>query len=530
MVDRSLTNLRFALSKINDVKSLEDAQKLSAMLDYTLFTEMASSELQTSSLSRIELAKNILSEHKGISQLEDVKFALKEVIEQKEKKRPVVLAALDKISQIFGATATKLPRVKLERQAKYFKDKLSIVKDKSEIQKVYYELGNIYTQLSEFIKAKEAYNKVIELNPGSKLAQRAQFNLAWNEKLRGNLDEAIKEFEAISVTYAQEEIGVYSLYQIADAWREKGDYEKAIAIYEQVTQKQPQTDLAQMALFKTGYTQLSDLKDYQKAGEIFEKSKKLFAGTGISTHIEKALLPGIVAQYRKKGFQLLSEGYSLNLAEEYKEAGKYFDKALEIDPEDGVSYIGKALSFLWLKDHARVLEFARKAVKFTPYSEIASVNVGYIYLQLNLVDEAIREYKRFIAFNPYTARVYYNLGYAYALKGRLKEAAWAFQEAVKINPKFTFALNNLGWCLWQLGSYAEAIEMLERAAVIDKQSVDVLFNLGLVYAATGRYEDAQRKFEQILEVDSEYPDMQTQLEKIKKFVQEKEQKRKEEER
>lgn len=566
LVDRSLTNLRFALNKIDDIKNIKDAKKLAAVFEATLAMEVASKdlspaniakaeaakgvlsrpetmsgvgkdakvvsmalysallgevaneELQVSNLSRIEIAKDMIKRLEDPSQIEEVKFALKQVIKDKEQKRLPLLVALDRINEMIVPAVRKISKAQLENQARYLENRLEILKDKIELQQGYYELANIYTQLSEFTKAREACEKVIGLDPESKLAKKSQFNLAWNEKLKGNLDVAIKEFEVLSQPGTQDELSVFSQYQIADSLRQKGDYEKAASIYNQIAKQMPGKDLAEICQLQAGRIYIYDLKDYEKAKDAIEQLKTT-GGSQMAVHLEDKALLSIGRAYRKEGLKLLSEGYKLSRPEKYKEALKKFDKALEINPKDGNSYVGKALALLWLGDPDTALVFAKRAGELSPDDEMAIVNLGFIYIKLNLLDEAISEFKRLISINPLTFHGYYNLGYTCAISNRFEEAVDAFKRATKIVPNLSIAYNNLGWCYWQLGQYAQAIETFEKATQITPNYSEALFNLGLVYMSIGRYREARNKFEAILKINPKFPEVQDNLAAIRRISQ-----------
>lgn len=564
LVDRSLSNLRLALNGVDNIKNLEDAKKLALVLESSLFLEVASKdlsatniakleiakgiltkpdivpavrndaklvaralyssllqevaeeELQESSVSRIELAKGFLVSPQDFSQLEEVKFALKEVIKQKEDKRSGILVALDRINAIIAPAVKKLSQAQLEGQARSIKGKISQLKEKGQIQASYYELGNIYTQLSYFDKAKDAYRKAIEVDAESKLARKCQFNLAWNEKLRGNLNEALKEFQVISQSALQDELNIFSHYQIADTLRQSGDYKQAAEIFLEVAKKSGNPDLAQLAESQAGYTYLYDLKDYEKARIQFNKIKARFKGQDISAHMEAVSLPSIGKMYLRDGFRLLNEGYLQSLPDKYKEALVSFRNALRILPKEGTAYMGQALVWFWLDERDRALTLAKKAVKLSPADEVVSVNLGFIYIRLGLTEEAIVELKRYASINPFTLLGYYNLGCAYVIKKNFYEAATAFRKATKVEPNFVLAYNNLGWCYWQLKQYAEAIEAFEKAIKIQPDFLDGIFNLGLIYKSLGRNKDARKEFEAILKIDPAYPQAQLQLNSLEK--------------
>lgn len=505
LVDRSLSNLRLALNGLNNAKTLDEAQKLSSALDFSLYEEAASPELEASAFSNIELAKDILNKPENTAQIEDVKFVLKRLVEQKEKARSPVLVALDNIGRLFAPKATKISRAALEAHAQALTQKLASAPGVEEAQNIYYKLGNIRTQLLQFAEARQAYLKAIETDPASKLAEKAQFNMAWNAKKQGNFDEALAQFSHIAETTSDAKLASFSQYQTADLYRKKGEPEKAVALYQEISESGKDKDLARLAEFKAGYTYLYDLKDYVKAKAVFTESKILSQDKGMAQHIEQATLRGIGLQHRKDAFGLLRQGYEFTSAAKFKEALLKFDKALEADPEDGVLYIGKALGFLWLKERDLAAKAAKEATRLLPQDETVSVNVGYIYLQLGLVDDAIEEYQRFTSKYPSTAKAYYNLGFAYILSGRLNDAMRAFDKTTQIDPRYFLAYNNEGWCLWQFKQYAKAIDAFENAIRIRPDFIDGLFNLAAIYKTIGKLEDAKIKLQAIINVNPMYP-------------------------
>ena len=521
LVDRSLVNLKISLDKVNKLKSIEDARVLNSILDYSLIAEVSSDQSQAINLSKIEMAKDALKQSTDIKQLDTVKFALNEVINEKEKARSPVLKVLDKVTNVFVTKVSEAPRVKLIDQANFIRQRISGLTNKDDIQGAYYELAAVYMKASDFEKAKEAYGEVIKINPDNKLADKSKFNIAWIDKFQGNFDDAIKGFENYAKESTQKDMAAYSNYQIAETLAIKGDYAKAAEAYLQVSKQAQGEDnnLSELAQLRAGNVYLYDLKEYDKAKDIFDKVKQETpAGSKISDFVNKSAIPGVVGQYRKDGYMLLGQGRKLSDPQKYREALVKFDQALAMDVNDGVSYTGKALAYLWLDDPDRALDFARRAVKLLPNDEVASVNLGYIYIELGIVDEAIVEYKRFIAVNPFTSRSYYNLGYAYILKNRLDDAVVAFNNATRINPSFALAYNNLGWCHWNMNQYAQAIDAFEKAISINPNLTDALFNVGLVYRTMGRYADAKKKFEAVIRLNNDYPDANTYLNDVEKNI------------
>ena len=520
LVDNSLSNLKLTLNKVNNTKTLADAEKLASILDYSLLAEMASPKLESTNIAKVEFAQGILSKPQDMERLGEVKVVLQDLIAGKEKKRSAFLVKLDKVFVL--PRVRKIPKTRLKNRAKYLKEQIDTLKDKEQLQGAYYELGNIYTQLDEFSGAKDAYEKAAALNPESDLAKKSLFNIAWNEKHRGNLDEAIKEFEKLAKSSKEEKLINFSKYQMADIYRKKEDYQKAIAIYQDIAAtSQADKEMAQLSEFQTGATLLYDLKDYEKAKEVFERLNIEYKGSSLANHVEKQMLPQLASKYRNQGLKLMGEALDSETVQSYektKEAESLFNKALEVYPLDAESYSGKAFVFLSLKDAPKALEFARKAVKIAPKAEIASVNLGYLYLQMGMINQAITEYKRFISVESSSSYGYYNLGCAYIAQGSIKEATPLFKKAINLNPTLTSAWNNYGWCLWYQQKFNEALETFENAIKIDPNFINALFNVGAIYTSLGRFDDAKRNFDTVLQLKPSHPEAQQELREVEKII------------
>lgn len=516
LVDYSLLNLKIVLDKTTDIKTINDAKKLASVLDYSILTEVGSAELQSSNISKIELAKDILANLKDGDQLKDVKFLLASAIEEKEKKKPAIVVALNNIGRVFAPLGAKFSEAKLESRANYLNNYIRTQEDREKIQEAYYELANVYTKLKQFDKAQDAFQEAIKSAPETKLAQKSRFNLAWNEKFRGNLDEAAKQFESLSLESKNEEIRSFSEYQLADSLRKKGEYDKAAEIFQKIGKKYPREEFAQLATFQAGYINLYNISDLEKAKQVFEEARALFGDTDVVRHIEKEAFFNISTEYFKKGYGLLKEGQNLLKNEYYDKANLHFDKGLEIKPEEGIAYIGKAIAYLWLGDKDKAVIFGEHAVELSPKNEMVSVNMGYIYIDVNAPHKAIREYRRYLSHNRKSAFVHYNLGYSYALSNKVLAAVQEFRETTKIDPNNAYAYNNLGWGYWQLRKYANAIDAFRKAIKIEPQFERAQFNLGQVYMVIGSYGDAKKAFEAISATSPEYGQAQVYLREVEK--------------
>ena len=565
LVDRSLLNLRFILEKVTAMKdNMKDAKQIALILDAMLTKDIAmqgkgsvkpedlaaaekvlAQAQQTPQLEKetqqlkdalryavtrqeptdrgkvvLGMLSDMLSKPQSVSQLEDAKFALKEIIDEKEQKRPGFLAIIDKVAAAVlpKRTGMGISREELEKQASLLKRNLKDIREKDKLQEAFYELGNIFTQLGQIKNANAFYRQVISLQPYGQLAEKSKFNLAWNEKTAGNLEEALKGFQVLTETVSDPELKIFLRFQTADILKKQGKYEEAINYLEKIVQQEPSLDLAQLSNYLVGQIYLYDLEDAAKAKKEFQKAQDIDRSSGLSRYIDKHADPAIVEKYLMIGFSLLKQAYFMSLPDKYTEALKNFDRALEVDPKDGLSYAGKSLIFLWLGEREKALESSKKAVRLSPDSEVTLVNLAYVYIELGMIDEAIAELKRLVSVKPKSWQGYYNLGYAYVVKNNFSEAANAFESAAKVNPNSAGILNNQGWCLWKLGKYAEASHIFERSLAVDSQFKDALFNLGLIYKASGRYEEAKTKLDELFRATPQYPDLEYYLSDVNRLI------------
>ncbi len=98
---------------------------------------------------------------------------------------------------------------------------IKLKQDKDLRQRLYYDLGNVYMQLADVSRAKEAYLEATEIDPRSNLGLKAKFNLAWAHKYLRSYDQAIAYFDEIYNHYPTRIIGILSQYQVADIFYKK---------------------------------------------------------------------------------------------------------------------------------------------------------------------------------------------------------------------------------------------------------------------------------------------------------------------
>jgi adenylate cyclase len=127
-----------------------------------------------------------------------------------------------------------------------------------------------------------------------------------------------------------------------------------------------------------------------------------------------------------------------------------FERAIELNPEAGYSYLQLALLLAWVGDYPRAEEVSKRAVELQDQYisgnaglQVVGANarLGYVYYLQGRHDDALREYERglaFVASSDHALRertaieINVKMGAAYHGQGRSAEAARHFKRAFKM--------------------------------------------------------------------------------------------------
>lgn len=123
-------------------------------------------------------------------------------------------------------------------------------------------------------KASKHYKKIISEYSGTSVATVVNDYLALTYVSQGKWNEAIDIWQAIANEYPQTQLAATSLFSIGDVYvRQIKDLEKAIQVYEDFVQKNPTSKIIKQTKFQIG--RLYFMKgDFTKAADVFAKMIK----------------------------------------------------------------------------------------------------------------------------------------------------------------------------------------------------------------------------------------------------------------
>ncbi|MDD5594931.1 MAG: tetratricopeptide repeat protein [Candidatus Omnitrophica bacterium] len=508
LVDHSLVNLKLALDKVSDARTLEDVKKVEQALSYPLRKELSKGKLDMATLADLEYINDVVANPQSLNQVEDVKFFLKRVIAKKSQERGPLMASLDSVTKAVLPIQQKESINNLKKEERNLKEKINTTTKSEELQELYSQLNVVYQRLSDYKKAEEVSTKIIELDPKSYRAAKTKFTKAWDYKQKGSFEMAKKAFDEIINEFPNSEIAVLSKYEAADILYKEGKVEDSIKANEEFSSEYTGSPVAQLAQFKVGATYLYDLNNFDAAVKAFDKIGETWKEQPLIKYIDNKVVPFISKKYRSRGYYLLSR-------KRYDAAKDSFSNAIKVNEKDSQSYTGIGVAFWGLGEKEKALERAREAVTLNSRDWVAAANLGYIYLQLEMYDSAVDQSRRAITLNPKIAEIYYNLGYAYARQENFAKGVSEFQKAVALKPNFAYAYNNLGYCFWYENRFGEALEALNKATQLNPEYADAQYNIGIIYESQALYENAIRAYENTLRINPHYPRVKERLQKLR---------------
>jgi len=214
-----------------------------------------------------------------------------------------------------------------------------------------------------------------------------------------------------------------------------------------------------------------------------------------------------------EAYQLYLKGrfyWNKRTPDNFRKAIDYFNKAIALDPNYALAYVGLADAYALLSTFGAVpsREATLKAREsaLTALSLEPSLGEPHATLGLILTDydfdfaAAEREFQRAIELNPNypTAHQWYGemLGYA----GRFQESFAEYRRALEIDP-LSLPINwNYGRSIYYARRYDESLAQLKKTVELDASFAGVHRSLSYVYQSKGDYAASIEEFAKYLEL------------------------------
>jgi tetratricopeptide (TPR) repeat protein len=183
------------------------------------------------------------------------------------------------------------------------------------------------------------------------------------------------------------------------------------------------------------------------------------------------------------------------------EAARYYERALELEPNLPETHWNVGISLASKKKHGSAIEQFRMALDIDPNFAPAYFEIGNAHLSLNEPDQAAAAFRRAIELNPKYAEAHFNLGFLAEAQNRPDDAITHYRSAIAIRPTYGNANLNLANILIHRGQFAEAAQHYRNALIMNADDAAAHTGLGSCYLNLGEIGRAKDEFEAALRID-----------------------------
>ena len=286
-----------------------------------------------------------------------------------------------------------------------------------------------------------------------------------------NLKEGILRLEAAIATRRPARAEFY--FELAEAYWENGQREKALATYEEAIRRGPGFWPALhgfgKALAKAGH--LARAEDaLTKALAIVPRNATVLNDLGLvyiaqnrpkdaaeTLRRSVGIDPDFPDAHNNLGGALAAVGDSSGAEAAYREA-------IGAQPDFAAAHKNLASLLAARGDFSRADYHYRKAIQLDPNYAAARYDYGLALARQQRFDQARPHFEAAARLDPKRAEVHNALGDLAAMKGRIAEAAGHYRRAVAVKPDYHEAHLNLGELLATTGQAAQALPHLRKAA------------------------------------------------------------------
>lgn len=379
-----------------------------------------------------------------------------------------------------------------------------------------YDLAQVLSSQRNYRAAIHYLKQGLANSPAPMLAVQLKNALAVAYSHLGEYEQAIAVFEELISTQPQ---SPDLHFDLATAYAHREDYAKAVAEYKEVLRLDPNRYDAELLLAKALLNQsqpedsLSYLRNYvvhkpsdaeglEVLGEALKNSSHFDEASTVLTRAIKANPSSYKAHY--------DLGVVLGRSGKTARAIAELQTAVKLKPEESEAryQLAQMLSKSGDREAARLQFAAFERLKNAEEQQTKAAflgNQGNDQLKAGRNREAVESFRSAAALKPQDGKFHFNLAVALSRVGDHAGEERELKEALKLDPKFFQAHNALG-SLYMTQGQVQAAEKEFRAALFDDpQSSETLNNLGTVLDRQGKNEESEAFFRRAIAADPEGP-------------------------
>ncbi|MGD9403365.1 MAG: tetratricopeptide repeat protein, partial [bacterium] len=296
---------------------------------------------------------------------------------------------------------------------------------------------------------------------------------------QGEEDAIMKRLQALGYVSGGETGEATDYTKLAGSYFAKGEFDKAIDIWEAVLEEQP-GNAEIMTAIANARLQSGDLDGAEEtARSAMRADPSFYAAHNILT-------------------LCYINGGRLDDAENM--AGYVTSR----DPGNAEAHFNLGVIYDQKGLNSRALSAFKRSVELRGDYDESRINLANAYLKAGRMAEAKEQLETALDLNPRSADAHYLLGNAYRVEGNTRAALESYREALRAVPAFSPARISMAIVLASGGNLSEARRVLEEGLEYGQDIELVRTNLGLVCQKMGDEKQAEKHFKEALKAEPRY--------------------------
>lgn len=201
---------------------------------------------------------------------------------------------------------------------------------------------------------------------------------------------------------------------------------------------------------------------------------------------------------------------SYSTSDSLESAIRYFQRAVEIDPDFALAYAGLGESY-WRKfETTRSLGLAQMAESSLNKALDINTELAPVQSLLGLLNAgtgdytgAVTHFNEALKIDPGYVPAYRGLANIYDARQEPQKAEETFRHAIALNPDLWIGYRDLGNHYKRTGNFEEAIQQFHKVLRLTPESGSAYSNLGVAYYLNGQRTEARTMFEKALAINND---------------------------
>ena len=198
-----------------------------------------------------------------------------------------------------------------------------------------------------------------------------------------------------------------------------------------------------------------------------------------------------------EAYQLCVKADALRFANMYKESISKYLRAIMLDRKNADCFYGIGISYKFLNNYEKALEYLEKAKELAPDRFEISFETGVVYMLMGVPCQAIKHFIDAIMLDKENTDAQLHLAMAHELADEEDLALLIYNRVIECFPFCLNAYNHKAALLMSLGQFKEAASTFKQVIKLNKDYYKAYYGLGICFDRLNNSRSAQiyyRKF------------------------------------